>query len=206
MPSDLPPVHIAIFASGAGSNAREIIRYFHENRELAKGRPVQISLVVCNKPGAGVLEIAKSAGIQTLLIEKENFFRGSHYIEELRQLNISFIVLAGFLWKIPVELIRAFPEHIINIHPALLPFFGGKGMYGEAVHNAVIEQKARESGITIHYVDEQYDHGRMFFQISFAIQPGETVESLTSKIHALEHEHYPAQIRRWIESKLSLNS
>jgi phosphoribosylglycinamide formyltransferase 1 len=204
MPPELPKVHVAIFASGAGSNAREIIRYFHDSGHLALGRQVEISLIVCNKPQAGVLEVARVAGIPTLLIEREKFFRGSHYLEELKQKNIGFIVLAGFLWKIPSELIRAYPEHILNIHPALLPAFGGKGMYGEAVHQAVIAQKAPESGITIHYVDDQYDHGRVFFQASFLLAKDENVDSLTQKIHALEHLHYPPEIQRWIESKLSL--
>lgn len=205
MAPDLPTVHVAIFASGAGSNAREIIRYFHESGHLILGRRVEISLIVCNKPTAGVLEIASLAGIPTLLIEKENFFRGTHYLAELKEKDIRFIVLAGFLWKIPSELIRAYPEHIINIHPALLPAFGGKGMYGEAVHRAVIAEKAVESGITIHYVDEQYDHGRVFFQTSFLLAEDETPESLARKIHTLEHLHYPVEIQRWMESKLSLN-
>jgi phosphoribosylglycinamide formyltransferase 1 len=205
MSSDLSPVHIAVFASGAGTNAREIIRYFHESGHLALGRRVEISLIVCNKPNAGVLEIARLSGIPTLIIEKENFLRGSHYIEELKEKEIRFIVLAGFLWKIPPELIRAYPEHILNIHPALLPAFGGKGMYGDAVHQAVIAQKTAESGITIHYVDEQYDHGRVFFQASFLLADDETADSLARKIHALEHHHYPVEIQRWIESKLSLN-
>lgn len=196
---------MAIFASGKGSNAKELIRYFHESEHSVLARPVEISLIVCNKSGAGVLNIAKEADIPILLIEKEEFFRGSHYLEEFRKRNISFIVLAGFLWKIPLELIRAFPDRILNIHPALLPNYGGKGMYGSAVHEAVIRAHEKESGITIHYVDELYDHGRIFFQTRFDISPGETVETLAKKIHELEHKHYPEQVARWMESKLSLN-
>jgi len=163
MNEELMPIRLAIFASGQGTNAREIIRYFHEDGHLVLNRRVQICLIICNKTGAGILDIAKIAGIPVLLIEKEKFFRGSHYLEEFADRNISFIVLAGFLWKIPPELIRAFPDRILNIHPALLPAYGGKGMYGKAVHEAIIAAKEHQSGITIHYVDELYDHGRIFF-------------------------------------------
>jgi phosphoribosylglycinamide formyltransferase-1 len=205
MNEEVLPIRLAVFSSGQGTNAREIIRYFHEQGHRVLERPVEIALVVCNKPGAGVLQVAADAGIPVCLIEKEKFFRGSHYLEEFSRRDISFIVLAGFLWKIPSELIRAFPDRILNIHPALLPFYGGKGMYGKAVHEAVIASKDRESGISIHYVDEQYDHGRIFFQASFNISPEETAESLAEKIHVLEYKHYPRQIARWIECKLSLN-
>jgi len=201
----LRPIRLAIFASGEGTNAREIIRYFQDGAHPVLGRPVEIGLVVCNRPGAGVLKIAAEAAIPVCLIEKEEFFRGSHYLDVLQGQEITFIVLAGFLWKIPAELIRQFPDHILNIHPALLPLFGGKGMYGKAVHEAVIASHQKESGISIHYVDEMYDHGRIFFQSSFPLSPGETPKSLAEKIHALEHKHYPEQIARWLECKLSLN-
>ena len=205
MNEKLLPVRLAIFASGQGSNAREIIRYFKNGAHKVLNRPVEIALIVCNKPDAGVLEIAAQAGIPVCLIEREKFFRGSHYLEEFVNRGISFIVLAGFLWKIPTELIRAFPDRILNIHPALLPSFGGKGMYGKAVHEAVIAAGEKKTGISIHYVDELYDHGRIFFQTGFALSADETPESLAEKIHALEHKHYPEQIARWLESKLSLN-
>jgi phosphoribosylglycinamide formyltransferase 1 len=204
MNEEFLPIRLAIFASGQGTNAREIIRYFHEAEHLVLGRRVEISLIVCNKPGAGVLDIASGAGIPVLMIERENFFRGSHYLEEFESRGIPFIVLAGFLWKIPSELIRAFPDRILNIHPALLPKYGGKGMYGDAVHRAVVATGARESGISIHYVDDLYDHGRIFFQASFNLSPDETAETLAKKIHALEYKHYPEQIARWLECKLSL--
>jgi phosphoribosylglycinamide formyltransferase-1 len=205
MNEELLPIRLAIFASGTGTNAGKIIEFFQDDRHTVLGRQVEISLIVCNKPGAGVLEIASKAGIPSILIEKEKFFRGSHYLEEFRDRNISFIILAGFLWKIPSELIAAFANRILNIHPALLPFYGGKGMYGMAVHKAVVAARERESGITIHYVDEQYDHGRIFFQASFNLSPEETPDGLAEKIHALEHKHYPPQIARWVECKLSLN-
>ncbi len=205
MNEELLPIRLAIFASGQGTNAREIIQYFKEGQHGVSGRPIEIALVVSNKPGAGVLTIAAAAGIPYIIIEKEKFFRGSHYLEEFKARDISFIVLAGFLWKIPLELIAAYPDRILNIHPALLPAFGGKGMYGDAVHEAVVAAGSRESGITIHYVDEIYDHGRVFFQTSFDLSPGETAASLAEKIHSLEHKHYPEQIARWVECKLSLN-
>lgn len=205
MNEHLQPVRLAIFASGQGSNAREIIRYFRNGDHPLIGRMVEIALIVCNKPGAGVLTIAAEAGIPVCLIEKENFFRGTHYLEEFSRLSISFIVLAGFLWKIPSELIQAFPERILNIHPALLPRYGGKGMYGKAVHEAVIAAGDKDSGITIHYVDERYDHGRVFFQVSVTLASDETPDSLADKIHVLEHRHFPEQIARWLQCKLSLN-
>jgi len=197
------PIRLAVFASGQGTNAREIIRYFHEEARLVLNRRVQVSVIICNKTSAGILEIAKDAGIPVLLIEKEKFFRGSHYLEEFTGRNISFIVLAGFLWKIPPELIRAYPDRILNIHPALLPAYGGKGMYGKAVHEAVVSAREHQSGITIHYVDELYDHGRIFFQASVNLGPEETAETLAEKIHVLEHRHYPEQIARWLENSLS---
>ena len=200
MNQDLPQIRIAIFASGQGTNAREIIRYFKDGRNPVRGHRVKIALIVSSKPGAGVLEIAAWEGIQELIINKEEFSRGSHYLQELNSLGIDFIVLAGFLWKIPKELIAAYPDRILNIHPALLPAFGGKGMYGHAVHAAVVAAGSAESGITIHYVDELYDHGRVFFQSGFKLSPGETAESLAEKIHRLEHRHYPEQIARWIDA------
>jgi phosphoribosylglycinamide formyltransferase-1 len=205
MNENLLPIRIAIFSSGQGTNAREIIRYFHKTDYLVMKRRVEISLIVCNKPGAGVVDIASDFGIPVLLIEKEKFFRGSHYLEEFKDKNISFIVLAGFLWKIPDEIIHAYRDRILNIHPALLPNYGGKGMYGKVVHEAVVAAREKQSGISIHYVDEQYDHGKIFFQARLNLAPEETAESLAEKIHALEHKHYPEQIARWMECKLSLN-
>jgi phosphoribosylglycinamide formyltransferase-1 len=205
MNENLLPIRIAIFSSGQGTNAREIIRYFHKTDHLVMKRRVEISLIVCNKPGAGVVDIASDFGIPVLLIEKEKFFRGSHYLEEFKDKNISFIVLAGFLWKIPDEIIHAYRDRILNIHPALLPNYGGKGMYGKVVHEAVVAAREKQSGISIHYVDEQYDHGKIFFQARLNLAPEETAESLAEKIHALEHKHYPEQIARWMECKLSLN-
>jgi phosphoribosylglycinamide formyltransferase-1 len=152
---------------------------------------VKVAVIACNKPGAGVLGIAAKYGIDSFLIEKERFFNGDAYLPELVKRNIAFIVLAGFLWKVPVALIRAYPNKIVNIHPALLPAYGGKGMYGARVHEAVIAAGEKESGITIHYVDEWYDHGNIIFQARCPVEEGDTAESLANKIHRLEHEHYP---------------
>jgi formyltetrahydrofolate-dependent phosphoribosylglycinamide formyltransferase len=185
-------IHVAIFASGAGSNAQKLIDHFRHHSLI------KIALIVCNKPGAGVLTIAQKENIPTLLIEKETFFRGNAYVDEIKQHKVDFIVLAGFLWKVPVALIKAFPQSIINIHPALLPNYGGKGMYGRFVHEAVIEAKEKESGISIHYVDELYDHGQLIFQARCTIEANDTADSLAHKIHALEHEHYPIIVEKVI--------
>ena len=184
----LTPIRIAIFASGAGSNAQQIINQFSTSLHI------KIALIICNKPGAGVLTIASKEGIPSLLIEKEKFFKGDHYLPELKDHQIDFIVLAGFLWKIPEALIKAYPKKITNIHPALLPKYGGKGMFGHYVHEAVIANKEKESGITIHYVDELYDHGAVIFQATCAVEEHDTPDSLAQKIHLLEHAHYPKVI------------
>ena len=179
-------VRVAIFASGAGSNAKQFINYFS-----ASSSSVKIALIVCNKPTAGVLKIAEDAGIPSLLIERERFFNAGHYLPELRKHTIDFIVLAGFLWKMPKALITVFPKKIINIHPALLPKFGGRGMYGANVHEAVIAAGEKESGISIHYVDELYDHGEIIFQATCSVDENDTPQTLAAKIHQLEHAHYP---------------
>jgi len=180
--------HIAIFASGAGSNAQKIIDHFRDHSF------VKVALVVCNNPQAGVLNIAKKETIPVLIIEKENFFRGNAYLPELKTKQIDFIVLAGFLWKLPSLLIQSYPNRIINIHPALLPKYGGKGLYGHYVHEAVIANKEKESGISVHYVDEIYDHGKLIFQTKCSVLDNDTPDSLAQRIHALEHEHYPKVI------------
>jgi phosphoribosylglycinamide formyltransferase-1 len=181
-------MNLAIFASGTGTNAARIIDYFRGSTN------VKVCLIVCNKPGAGVLGVAEREGIPTLLIEKEPFFRGGAYVTELREKNIDLIVLAGFLWKIPEALVRAYPGRIINIHPALLPKYGGKGMYGRHVHEAVIAAGEKESGITIHWVDEHYDHGEPIRQVKVIVEPGDTPETLAQKIHLLEYEYFPRVI------------
>ena len=188
--------NIAIFASGAGTNARQIIEHF-------RYQPlVKIRLIICNKEGAGVLQVAQSENIESVLLDKEKFFRGNGYVDELEKRGIDFIVLAGFLWKLPASLIRAYPGRIINIHPALLPKYGGKGMYGKFVHEDALQGGETESGITIHYVDELYDHGSIIFQATCAIDANETAESLAAKVHQLEHFHYPRVIQSLLEQDL----
>ncbi|HET9430350.1 MAG TPA: phosphoribosylglycinamide formyltransferase [Chitinophagaceae bacterium] len=186
--------NIAIFASGAGSNAQKIIDYFKNS-----GR-IKIALIACNKPGAGVFAIAKKENVPFILIEKEKFFRGNGYLEELRELKVDFIVLAGFLWKIPSVLLENFQGRIVNIHPALLPKYGGKGMYGRFVHESVLANKEKESGITIHYVDGHYDNGDIIFQAHCPVLPNDTPDSLASRVHQLEHKHYPRVIEEVVMS------
>jgi phosphoribosylglycinamide formyltransferase-1 len=190
---------LAIFASGAGSNAQKIIDHFHSQK--ASTAIAEIALIICNNPNAGVLAIADSENIPSIIIDKEQFFRGNGYVDELKEYDIDFIVLAGFLWKIPLSLINAYPGKIINIHPALLPNYGGKGMYGANVHNAVIANKEKESGISIQYVDEHYDHGDLIFQSRCPVYESDTADTLAQRIHALEHEHYPLVIEQLLRDK-----
>ncbi len=192
---------IAIFASGAGSNARKIIEHslLPTSSKGGGATPAfKVALIVCNKPHAGVLLIAEEYEIPTLFIEKEQFFRGNAYVDELKAIGIDFIVLAGFLWKVPAVLIQAYPQQIVNIHPALLPKYGGKGMYGHFVHEAVIQNKETESGISIHLVDELYDHGKVVFQASCKVLPEDTADTLAARIHELEHRHYATVIEQLV--------
>lgn len=188
-------INLAIFASGAGSNAENIINYFQLSEQI------NIALIVCNNPKAGVISIAAKHHIPLLLIERDRYFRGEGYIEELKREKIDFVILAGFLWKIPPALIDAFPNKIINIHPALLPAFGGKGMYGKHVHEAVLSSGSTQSGITIHYVDEKFDNGKHIFQTTCPVYENDTVESLTQRVHLLEHSFYPKVIEHILLNK-----
>lgn len=186
--------NIIIFASGTGSNTQQIINYFKADKEI------KVSLIVCNNPKAGVLQIAANEQIPVLLIQKDEFVR-TGYVDEIKKYHPDLIVLAGFLWKIPEELITHFPRQIINIHPALLPAYGGKGMYGSAVHNAVVNAKEKESGITIHYVDDKYDHGDIIFHAKCFLDSTETPESLANKVHNLEHQYLPVTIENILRNK-----
>jgi phosphoribosylglycinamide formyltransferase-1 len=189
--------HIAIFASGSGTNAEKLISHF-------KNHPsINVNLIVCNNPKAKVLEIASKNEIEILLIEKERFFEGDGYVEVLKKKNIEWIILSGFLWKVPAVMIRAFSEKIINIHPALLPQFGGKGMYGKYVHEAVLAARASESGITIHKVDEIYDHGKIIFQAVCPVSNDDTATSLAKKVQQLEHLHFAPQVEKLILSDIN---
>lgn len=179
---------IAIFASGAGSNAEVIIRHFefHIN--------AQITLLVSNNSNAGALHVAREHGVKTLVVSKEDFFSPESIVEELTADGIDLIVLAGFLWLIPPVITQAYSNKIVNIHPALLPKFGGKGMYGKYVHEAVLAAGETESGITIHFVNEHFDDGKHVAQFSCPVLPGDTPGSLAQRIHDLEHKHYATAI------------
>ena len=181
---------IAIFASGSGSNAENIANYFSDNEN------VEVSLILTNKANAFVLERAKKLNIKSLVFNKSQFSETNEILQFLTENNIKMIVLAGFLLKIPQNLIEEFPNKIVNIHPALLPKFGGKGMSGDNVHRAVVENNEKESGITIHYVNENYDEGQIVFQAKCKISPTDTFEDVASKIHELEYEHFPKEIEK----------
>lgn len=178
---------LIIFASGKGTNAAAIIDYFKKN-------PVAtVSLIVSNKADAGVLNIAKEELIPFLIIDRQ-IFHEPIFADQLLSYNPSLIILAGFLWKIPETLIAKFKNKIINIHPALLPSYGGKGMYGQKVHNAVLTAGEKESGITIHYVDEVYDSGDIIVQARCAVLKDDLADSLANRIHELEHYFFPRTI------------
>ncbi len=189
--------HITIFASGGGSNAKKIIEHF--NRPGYKGVPAKVNLIICNRTGAGVIRIAEDEKIKHIIIDKASFFTGDSCLENLK--NTDLVVLAGFLWKIPDALINAFPKKIVNIHPALLPAYGGKGMYGTHVHHAVVDKGEKETGITIHYVDEQYDNGDIIFQKTCPVEPGDDAQTVATKVQALEHRFYPQVIESLLKAK-----
>ena len=191
---------IAIFASGSGSNAQRIAEYFADKDLL------EISAIYCNNPEAFVIERAKLLGIPSVIFSRDNFYNTNSILEDLKSREIDWIVLAGFLWLIPDNILKAFPQRIINIHPALLPAYGGKGMFGIKVHEAVIAAGEKQSGITIHHVNELYDEGDIIFQATCRIQPGDTPEILATKIHELEYEHFPVVIRKLVAAGRKVNS
>lgn len=185
---------IAIFASGSGSNAENIVRYFAANSH------VRIDIIVSNKVDAFVHERAKKLNIPSVTFSKEDIYHTNKVVDFLRDRHIDFIVLAGFLLKIPANLLAQYPNKIINIHPALLPKYGGKGMYGDNVHKAVVDAREKESGITIHYVNENYDEGDVIFQARCAVLPGDTYEDVAKKVHELEYIHFPEVIEKLLIS------
>ena len=179
--------NIVVFASGSGSNAVKIYEYFSGLNN------VNIASLYCNNPNAKVLERFKSFNIDTVLFSKDDF-KSNTILNSLKKVNPDLIVLAGFLLKIPKDITNFFKNKIINIHPALLPLYGGKGMYGENIHKAVIKNKDKMSGLTIHYVNDKYDDGAIIFQKTIRIEPGETPLSLSKKILTEEHINYPVEI------------
>ena len=187
--------NIAIFASGSGSNAENIIRYFQEN-DL-----IRVALVLSNRSDAYVLERAHRLQVPSEVFLKEDWVSGEQILALLHEYHIDFIVLAGFLVRVPERLLHAYPDKIINIHPALLPKFGGKGMYGDRVHEAVVAAGETESGITIHYINEHYDEGDTIFQAKCPVLPDDSAIDVAQKVHSLEYKHYPLIIERTILGK-----
>ena len=183
---------LAVFASGSGSNAQRLAEYF------AGSGIAEVSVIYCNNPDAFVLERARLLGIPAVLIKRDSFYNDITVLDDLKSREIDWIILAGFLWLVPDYILKAFPKRIINIHPALLPAYGGKGMYGMKVHQSVIAARESESGITIHYVNEKYDEGDIVFQAKCTIEKEDTPEMLAAKIHELEFEHFPRLIEKLI--------
>jgi len=190
---------IAIFASGSGSNAENIFNYFKESKNI------EVSLILTNNPSAFVIERAKNLNVTSHVFTKSDFLNTDEILCVLEKNNTNLIVLAGFLLKIPENLIRKFPNKIVNIHPALLPKYGGKGMYGDNVHKAVVANKETESGITIHFVNEHYDEGKIIFQAKCTVLENDTYENVAAKVHKLEYEHFPKAIDSLIKRSAELN-
>ena len=189
---------IAVFASGNGSNAENIIKYFRKNPG-----PASVSLVLCNKPQAYVLERAYKLGVETIVADKAQFEDQEYMLGMLRERNIELLVLAGFLWLLPEYLVRAYPHRIINIHPALLPKYGGKGMYGMKVHETVLAAGEKETGISIHYVDSKYDEGEIIFSKSCPVDvETQNADDIAENVHKLEYEYYPMIIEREVKKIL----
>jgi phosphoribosylglycinamide formyltransferase-1 len=180
---------IAIFASGSGTNAENIINFFKENKKN------EISIIFSNNKNAYVIQRAIKHGIKHQIFSRPDFYNSDNVLNILKENNINFIVLAGFMWLIPEYLINEYPNRIINIHPALLPKYGGKGMYGMNVHKAVVENRETESGITIHYVNKEYDKGNIIFQAKCTVSPNDTPEDVAEKVHKLEYTHFPPIIK-----------
>ena len=188
---------IAIFASGRGSNAQKIIEYFSAKRNI------EVALIVSNKKDAPVLELASAHQIDFLVLDRKAFYHTFSLLQQLEKYAIDLIVLAGFLWLIPPYLVAAYERHLINIHPALLPQYGGKGMYGMHVHKAVKENQEKETGITIHYVNEQYDEGAIIFQARTKLEESDSPEDIARKVQELEHKYFAPTIEE-ILNKLGI--
>ena len=186
---------IAIFASGSGSNAENIARYFKNNKYI------KVDVILSNRKNAYVLKRAEKLNIPSYLFTKDELYHTNKIKDLLLNRGIDLIVLAGFLLLIPRHLIEAFPNRIINIHPALLPKYGGKGMYGDRVHQKVYENEDTESGITIHYVNENYDDGQIIHQEKFSVEPKDNVDDIAQKAHELEYKHYPRVIEELLTEK-----
>ncbi len=183
---------IAVFASGSGTNAEAIMKHFNNDSRI------EVALVLSNNPEAGALIRARNFNVRSKVFDKFQFRETTGVLDWLKEESVTHIVLAGFLRLVPENILRAFPDRIINIHPSLLPRFGGKGMYGNKVHEAVIASGLRETGISIHEVNERFDEGKILFQASCLVEKADSVEMIAQKVHALEHAHYPRVIEDWI--------
>ncbi len=184
---------IAIFASGGGSNAQKIIDYFENHKEI------KVSLVVSNKTDAKVLDIAKTAEINTFVLDKKKFYETEQILQVLKEKKIDLVVLAGFLWLVPLYMVKAFENRMVNIHPSLLPKYGGKGMHGMNVHEAVAAAKETTSGITIHFVNERYDEGTYIFQTSCVLEISDDANAIAKKVLALEHTFFAPTIEKILD-------
>lgn len=187
-------IKIAIFASGSGSNAERIVEFFNSNDE------VEVSFILTNNSTAGVIERAQRLNIPVVIFNKKVFSKTDKIVEMLQLQGIDWVILAGFLWLVPDNLTRAFENRMINIHPALLPKYGGKGMWGHHVHEAVVANKEKQTGITIHYVNEHYDEGKVIFQAKCEVTENDTPENVAAKIHELEYQYFPEVIYKEILS------
>jgi len=188
---------IAIFASGSGSNAQKIMEYFKKHQDA------EIAIVLTNNPEAYVLQRADNFEIPSHIFDKHEFYKTDDIVKLLKNLQIDLIVLAGFLWLIPENLLKAFPNKIINIHPALLPKYGGKGMYGDKVHQAILDAGEEESGITIHFINEHFDEGESIHQSRFKIEKDDDLEMIKFKGQQLEHLHYPKVVEQLLKKMKS---
>ena len=185
--------NIAIFASGSGTNAENLVHFFRTDPI------VRVGLVLTNNQNAGVIRRAQSNDIETLVFSRTEFYESEKILNLMKQRGIDFVVLAGFLWLVPDNILKTFENKVVNIHPALLPNYGGKGMYGRHVHEAVIANGEKESGITIHYVNARYDEGDIIFQARCKVKSDDTPESLASRIHQLEYEHFPQVVEKLLK-------
>ena len=191
-------ISLAILASGSGSNAENIYNYFAQRTDI------QISIIISNKADAYVHKRAERLGIPSITMSKSELSDSETVLDVLKQFQVDFVVLAGYLLRIPDGLVKAFPNRILNIHPALLPKFGGKGMYGDRVHQAVVESGDKESGITIHYVNENYDEGAIVFQAKCPVLDGDTPDAVASKVHALEYQYFPSVIGQVLQKEFGV--
>lgn len=185
---------IAIFASGSGTNFQRITEYFKDNAGI------KVDILIVNKKNAFAIERAKNLGIEYIYYNREDFYNSNKVLNTLKEREIDFIILAGFLWLMPENILKQYPNKIINIHPALLPKYGGKGMYGHNVHEAVVANKEKETGITIHFVNQHYDEGEIIFQAKCQVLPEDDADMVAAKIHLLEQEHFPVVIEKVVNS------